>query len=429
MMKRLCAVFTTLLGLAAPVFSQVVVASPADGTTVGTSVPYAATSSTSSCSAGVASMGIYVDNVLMYVSPGSTLQTTLPVSKGAHNTVVEEWDYCGGATYTSRQITVDNQSAVTVTTPANGRTVTSPATYGATATTTCPRGVAAMGIYVNNELVYSTRGSKLNTTLSLSAGAQNTVVEEWDYCGGASYTPINVTVTQGSVLQNLQASSGWVGYGELPPNYSTCSDDCYGINWSASQGISSPSLSGNATKFQIGGSFPYADVLWTIPLIGDNSTQNLPDRRHTLLPSIHNFTYDADVFVTDWDITQVLEFDISMYMNGSGMIWGNQCDHLADHTWDIWDNGKASWVSTGVACNLNNNAWNHISIQMQRQDDNTLIYNSITVNGTTANLNLKYSPFAVPGSWWGVTANYQMDGNYIEAANTTYVDNFNITYW
>ena len=428
-MKQLFAVIAALCAFAAPAFANVTVTSPANGSTVTTNVQYSAAGSTNTCPSGVASMGIYVDNVLKYVSYGATLNTTLPVSQGAHNTVVEEWDYCGGATYTSAQIRVSSQSSVNVTSPANGGTVTSAATYTATGTSACPAGVAAMGVYVNNNLVHVNAGSNLNTTLNLGGGAQHTVVEEWDNCGGASYTPVDVNVTQGNTLNDLQASSQWVGYGEFAPTYDICSSGCSGVNWAQYQHIGNPSLSGNATRFDIGGSTPYSDVLWTNPLIGDNTSQGMPDSGHTLLPSIHNFTYDTYVYVTDWSSTQSLEFDISMYMNGAGMIWGTQCDHLADGAWDIWDNVNAQWVSTGAPCNLNNNAWNHITVQVQRQDNNTLVYKSITVNGTTSTINRNYQPFSVPRSWWGVTVNYQMDGNRNQAANTTYLDKFNFTYW
>jgi len=51
-----------------------------------------------------------------------------------------------------------------------------------------------MGIYVNNKLVYVVDAASLNKSLSLANGAEHTVVEEWDKCGGAAYTTINLTV-------------------------------------------------------------------------------------------------------------------------------------------------------------------------------------------------------------------------------------------
>jgi phospholipase C len=91
-------------------------------------------------------------------------------------------------------VAVPALASVTVTSPANGATVNSPVTFAATAATTCAKGVASMGIYINNKLVYTSKGPKLNAQLSLAAGAEHTVVEEWDYCGGASYTTANITV-------------------------------------------------------------------------------------------------------------------------------------------------------------------------------------------------------------------------------------------
>jgi hypothetical protein len=420
------------LMLAASALANVSVSSPRNGATVGSPVPYVATATTSTCSKGVASMGIYVDNQLVYVVNGASLNTNWPVSSGKHNTVVEEWDYCGGATYTTLTITVSSQTGVWVTSPVNNSKVSSPTNYVATAsTTTCSKGVASMGIYVNNVLQYVVNGASLNTNLSLTAGTYNTVVEEWDYCGGAAYTPVAITVQGGqggNILSNLQASSGWKSWGELPPYYAICSAPCPGVTWSMSQGIKSPAMSGKSTQFNIGGTTPYSDVLWSIPLIGQGSTQGLPDSGHTLLPTLHNFTYDAYFYPTNLGVTQVLEFDISMYFNGLGLIWGNQCRVAGGNEWDIWDNVNSRWVPTGVACNPVNNSWNHVTIQAQRESDNSLLFQSITLNGVTSNINQKYAPGTAPSGWWGITVNYQMDGNSKQSANTTYLDNFSFTY-
>ncbi|HEV2275929.1 MAG TPA: hypothetical protein VGR96_17285 [Acidobacteriaceae bacterium] len=431
-MKTFLFAISTFLLIAAPAFADVTVSSPWNGETVGSQVHYVATASTSTCSSGVASMGVYVDNQLTKVVYGTSMDTTVPVSSGNHNTVVEEWDYCGGATFTPVSVNVSDQSGVWVSSPANNSQVSSPANYVATATASgCSKGVAAMGIYVNNNLTYVVNGAKLNTQLPLGSGNQNTVVEEWDYCGGASYTPVNVNVQGGggNSIYNIQASGGWTGSGELAPAYDVCGSNCPGVNWSMWRGVQSPSISGNATGFYLGGSTPYSDALWSNPLIGQFSTQGLPDSDHSLLPTLHNFTYDAYFYGSNLGVTQVLEFDINMYLNGVGMIWGNQCRIAGGNEWDIWDNVNAQWVPTGVACNPVSNAWNHVTIQVQRESDNSLLFQSITLNGVTANINKTYPPFSVPQSWWGITVNYQMDGNYQQAGNTTYLDNFTFTYW
>ena len=416
------------LAFTAPAFATVAISTPTSGQTVGSPVPFVATG-TSTCSWGVASMGVYVNNVLKYIGTGGSLNTVVGLDPGTYNAVVIEWDNCGGSTAASRTIQVAGQTGVFVTTPANNSTVGSPADFVATATTgTCGQGVAAMGVYVDNALKYVVAGAKLNTQVSLGAGTHTTAVQEWDYCGGSTTARANINVSGGgNVLSNLQAIGGWNNWGELPPTMDICSS-CNGVAWSYTQHVGSPSLSGNATVYWLGGTTPYSAALFSNPVIGQGSTTGLPDNNHTLLPTVHNLTYDADVYVTNAAITQSLEFDVNMYMNSAGMEWGTQCNHLGDGDWDLWDNVNARWVSTGAACQLNN-GWNHVTIQAQRQPNNDLLYQSITWNGVTITLNKTYAPFWVPGGWWGITVNYQMDGDHRENANTTYVDNFNLTYW
>ena len=69
-------------------------------------------------------------------------------------------------------------AAVKVVSPLNGADVSSPTRYVATATTTtCAKGVASMGIYVNNVKVYVVKGHSLDYELTLASGAEHTVVE------------------------------------------------------------------------------------------------------------------------------------------------------------------------------------------------------------------------------------------------------------
>lgn len=418
-----------LASLAMPAFAGVTVNSPSNGATVGSPANYTATSTTG-CAKGVASMGVYVDDDLEYVVNGHSLNTNITMSPGAHHTVVEEWDYCGGASYTPVNVTVTSQSGVTVTAPSNGGSVGSPVNYVAAATTTCSKGVASMGIYVNNNLTYVGKGSSMNTNLTLSDGTYNTVVEEWDYCGGATYTPVKITVSGGgeNEFTNLQASGGWTAYGEFPPSYDVCTDCGPGVTWSIDQHQGSPSLSGNSTKFSIGGTTPYADVLFTNPLIGTDSSQGMPDPDHKIVPNLHNFIYDTYFYGSNLALSEVLEFDINQYFDGMGFTWGHQCEIAAGHQFDVWDNVHAHWVHTGIPCNPVSNSWNHLTLTVQRTPDNQLLYESITFNGVTSNLNMTFPPFSV-GDWYGVTLNYQEDGDYKQDPYSVYVDQLNLTYW
>jgi hypothetical protein len=245
--------------------------------------------------------------------------------------------------------------------------------------------------------------------------------------GNVSAVATVIVVAAPNVLSNLQTSTGWKSFGQLPPNYSDCSP-CSGISWTMEQGISSPSLSGDATEFDTSGTVPYAVVLWVNPVIGQFSTQGLPDPGETIVPATNNFTYSTAFYITNASITWALEFDVAMYTNGTAMFWGTQCDPQGDGDWDVLNDPTTHWIKTGVPCSFVD-GWNYLTLQFQRLPNNTLLYNSVTLNGVTSPINMTYGPYPVPSSWYGITMNFQMDGNKNQAANTVYLDNFTLTYW
>jgi phospholipase C len=86
-------------------------------------------------------------------------------------------------------------ATVTLVSPANGSTVSSPVHFAANGTApSCPTGVAAMGLYVNDQLMSQVNGSTLDVQLTLSPGNYRTVTVEWDNCGGASTAAANIVV-------------------------------------------------------------------------------------------------------------------------------------------------------------------------------------------------------------------------------------------
>ena len=413
-----------------PAFANVVVVTPQSGETVGATTRFVANANTITCNKGIAAIGIYVDDKLAYTVQWTKLDTQLTLAPGRHKTTVQSWDFCGGYSKANVHLNVSSESGVHVSLPVNGSTVSKLTSFVATATTTCTAGVSAMSIYVNNNLVYTVAGGTLNTQVILPTGSSQTSVQTSDRCGGSSTTTVNVTVPGGNTLSNLQNSPAWKQSGQVAPYYNDCDYSCPGLTFSMQQGISSPSLSGSATQWNLGGTKPYSDVLFYNQLIGTASTQGLPDRNRQIIPALHSFTYDADFLYQDGPGTQALEFDINMFPGGGvGMTWGTECRIGGGNEWDIWDNANYHWIPTGIACLPNVNQWNHVTVAARRTDDNQLIYESITLNGVTSNLNKTYPPFPVPADWYGVTVNYQMDGNIKQKSIVSYVDNFNFTYW
>jgi hypothetical protein len=440
MSKNSLLIVCLLAACASPLFAGVTVNTPANNSTYQGSVPFKASATTSTCDKGVSSIGIYTaPGVLAYVVNGSSLNTSLNLSPGTYSTEVQEWDNCGGAAKTPITVTVTGGgSGVHVTSPANNSTVGTSVNFTATATTSCSKGVSAMGIYTApSKLAYVVNGSSMNHDLPLGAGTYNTVVEEWDNCGGAATTPINITVSGGgggsgnggNTFSSIQSAGKWEQSAQVAPNFVDCSPSpCDGVAFWMNQGVNSPSMSGNATQFYLGGSAAYGDALFDNHLIGPMSSQGMPDNNQTIVPTLHDFTYDLYFFGDNLGASEALEFDINQFFDGMGFIFGHECRIAGGNEWDIWDNQSGHWVPTGISCYPNNNAWNHVTITVQRTSNNQLLYKSITLNGNTQTLNWTYGHGSAPGSWYGITINYQQDGNYKQTPYDIYLDKVSFTY-
>jgi hypothetical protein len=326
-------------------------------------------------------------------------------------------------------------ASVYVSAPGNNSNVATTVQYVATASTSCSKGVAAMGIYTAPyQLAYKVGGAKLNTLLTLNANTTYyTMVQEWDNCGGSASTPVTIHVGGGSgggsgkTFYNLDKGGGWNGFGMLPTAYNICSNCSPKVTWSRWTGIKSPSLSGSSTQHNVGGTTQYADAFWNNHLIGDFSTQGLPDSSKSLVPSLHNFIYDVYFFGTNISASQALEFDINQFFGGKSYIWGHECRIAGGHQWDVWDNQAKHWHATGIPCNPLNNAWNHLTIQVQRGNDGSIRFQSITLNGVKSYPN--FTSWPIGTSWYGVTINYQQDGNYKQSAYSIWLDKLNFSYW
>jgi hypothetical protein len=263
-------------------------------------------------------------------------------------------------------------------------------------------------------------------------------------CGGGlqsatttSSTPAPVPIppptpqSLGTTLSNLHQAGGWASFALLPKGYQicqTCQPTGPEASWLMVQGIDTPSKSGNAARFDIGGQTHFADILWNNHLIGSLSSQGVKDPDGTLVPSLHDFTYDVYFYGANLSTSQALEFDINQFFNQEGYIWGHECRIAGGHEWDTWDNVNKHWVATGVPCNPVDNSWNHLILQVHRTSDDQLLFGSITLNGVTSDLNITRPHGTAAPSWHGVTINYQMDGNSTQQAYSIYLDQLNFTY-
>jgi len=80
--------------------------------------------------------------------------------------------------------------------------------FAATASTTCPQGVASMGIYASSgNLVYSVKGANLDTMVHLAPGSYQALVQELDNCNGAASSEVAVTVQPPTTTLSAQTSN------------------------------------------------------------------------------------------------------------------------------------------------------------------------------------------------------------------------------
>jgi len=186
-------------------------------------------------------------------------------------------------------------------------------------------------------------------------------------------------------------------------------------------------MDGRSTRTVYGaGTVQWGDVFWNNHLVGDFSSQGLPDANHTLTPQLHTFTYDVYFWVANANVSQAIEFDVNQFTGGKSFIWGHECRLAGGHQWDIWDNVGRRWLPTGIACNPASGAWNHVVIKVQRTAANQLLFQSITLNGRTALVNRTEAPTARP-NWHGITIDYQLDGARAKQPYAVYLDKLNFT--
>jgi hypothetical protein len=178
-------------------------------------------------------------------------------------------------------------ASVTISQPSNDSRVTSPVQFSATSkTATCAKGVASMGVYVDNKLIYVVLGDKLSVKLPFKAGKYETVVEEWNRCGGASYTKRIITVTEAGTLTPATMST--------PAPGTVLAGSGVSFTWTAGSGVAKYELrlgttgAGSHNLYDSGTTTATTEAVTGLPTAGATVTA-------TLYSLIGN-TWDSNVY-------------------------------------------------------------------------------------------------------------------------------------
>ncbi len=173
------------------------ICSPASGATVASPVQFSA--SANDTSAKVTAMAIYLDGTKVYSTASNQLSTSLTVAAGTHKLTVKAWDAAGAVFSTTENFTVSTggggggtctgsttNRTVTICTPANNTTVTSPVHITAAATDSAS--VSSMQIYVDGVKQYQVAAKSIDTNLAMADAPHKITVKAWDSAGSFSST-------------------------------------------------------------------------------------------------------------------------------------------------------------------------------------------------------------------------------------------------
>lgn len=340
-------------------------------------------------------------------------------------------------------------AGVTVSSPTTGSTVGSPVHVVASASSTHP--ITAMRIYVDNVSAYFIAGSKIDTSVAMSAAKHNVVVQAWDSAGTVFKTAVAVTVSGSAptptptpkptptptpiptptptatptptpslpappstavIKANIDQMTGW----------QSCTA-CAGAagagpvsTISMVENVLSPSLDGKSAKFSITPSQSYSDALWWKQLGAANTAKN--------------FKYDISFYLTQPQFAQALEFDVNQAIGNERFIFGTQCNIKTGSTvghFDVWGNANGNWISTGIPCSAPSAfTWHHLTWEFKRTATQ-VIFIGFTYDGVTHYVNRTYT--ARPSSVNELNVAFQMDGDSRKDAYSTWVDKVSLTYW
>ena len=312
--------------------------------------------------------------------------------------------------------TASNDFPLTISSPSDGATVTSPATVVASASPKNP--IFFMRVYVDQLAVYFTFSNSINTLIWMSPGKHTLEVMAEDKQGYISATLLQITVSSQSqtTVSGIQNMPGWLSCSAtFPPGSGRDGQICAaGLGTAVStitQGQTTPSMDGKSAKFSMGGPTPYSNMIYYNPIGGGDS--------------VSHFSYDLYFYIDTPGAAQALEFDLNQTFGGTRWVWGSECNFNGSGKWDIWDDING-WKPTSIDCKPFPAAtWIHLVWNVERVG-NQVHYISLTVGNQTYNIDTSYQ--AQP-SWTleEIDTAFQMDGNYAQQPYNVWLDQVNLT--
>jgi hypothetical protein len=309
-----------------------------------------------------------------------------------------------------------NDFPLTVSSPNDGSTVTSPATVVASASPKNP--IFFMRLYVDQLAVYFTFTNSINAQIFIAPGSHTLEVMAEDNQGYVSSTILKITVSSQSqtAISDIQTLPGWQSCSATFPAGSgrdgqICAAGLGTAVSTMTENQSTPSLDGKSAQFSMGGPTPYSNMLYFNAVAGGNN--------------VSHFTYDLYFYIDNPTAAQALEFDINQTFGGNRWVWGSECNFNGSGKWDIWDDING-WKPTTIDCPpFPANTWTHLVWNVERVGSQ-VHYISLTVGDQTYNVDTYYSN---QPNWTleEIDVAFQMDGNFEQQPYNVWLDKVNLT--
>jgi phospholipase C len=190
------------------------ICAPTSGSTVTSPVAFSA--SANDTSSRVTSMAIYLDSAKVFTVASNQLSTSLTIPSGTHNATIKAWDATGAVFSAATSFTVGTgggggggatctlstvNPSVTVCTPANNATVSSPVHVNAGSTDSLK--VTTMQVYLDGTKVYQNSLNFIDTDIPVSNGVHKLTIKGWDTSGRSFSQAVYVSVGSGTVTPSV----------------------------------------------------------------------------------------------------------------------------------------------------------------------------------------------------------------------------------
>ena len=422
-MKRFLFAALALVGCTASI-QAITVSAPTNGAQL--TSPFTVTASTSMC-AGVpaVSMGYSIDSGTAMIEPTS-FTAKVATSAGKHVLHVKCW---GKNTHDEVLLNITVAAAaisdITVTTPSNGATLSSPFTLTASTKTCASKPAVSMGYSIDSGTAVI-EPTSFSAAVSAPSGAHVLHVKCWGQ-GVADQKLLNINVVQPTASKGPTVPSyAYVQQQiDLLPNWRIKHDPATpGTATGSMTLVSDPTLTGQTvkylTKFTDAGGILYSNTY------GHDTDSK-------------NFVYDVHVWLTADSVLSNLEMDGNQVIrNGDTIIYGFQCSGYSG-VWEYTENAgtleqtKAHWLKSTAPCNpakWTRNTWHHIQISVSRDDSGNVTYHSVWFDGQEQPINKTVmSEFSLGWALGALVANFQVDGLGASGSATIYVDNLKMSRW